>query len=79
MKTIKIPKQMRRDIRLVSIEGETVDDTIKRLLPKANRRESISGRTNIRISDETYSKLKRIKGDDETLVRTLERVIDSNK
>lgn len=75
MKVIKISKELRRKIRLASIEGETVDETINRLLPNIAPRTKHVGHTNITISDETHSKLKDVQEDGETLTKVIDRLV----
>ena len=80
MKTLGITKELRADIREVSVDGETVDACINRLLDeyKDEMKENISfiSRTNINISDDTYQRLidSRVY-EDEKLTRVLKRLI----
>ena len=78
MKNIGIPKQLRRELRIASIEGERVDDTLNRLLDSIKEPEpSLKGSTNINISEETYRRLQDNKREGETLVKVIKRAVDS--
>ena len=80
MKTVKITKHTRSMISEYSLDGESVEDTINRLmdeshpLPKEDR-----SYTNINMSDDALERLKRYKSYDteshsDTLMRLLEKI-----
>lgn len=82
MKTMGIQKDLRDEINNVSIDGETVDATINRLLDavEAGMGEDIdftrSRRTNISISEDTYNRLASYKvRENEPLMRVLKRAL----
>ena len=80
MKTIGIPKEARMRLSSISEEGESVDDTLSRILDEVDGNNcALTGRTTIQISDETYGKLLGKKGKGETLVKVIERAIRSHK
>lgn len=63
MKTIGITKETRQMIREFSDDGESVNDTVTRLLKDAEVRDNseLSKRTNIKITEDNLEKLKGLK------------------
>ena len=80
MKTIRIPKKARQELKLLSEYGESVDVTLSRLLDGIDKDTcELEGRTNIWITEETYQKILDKKGKSETMVKVVERAIRSHK
>lgn len=64
MKTVGINKGIKKMIEDVAEDGESVDQTLTRLMANQHKtyvKRLDSQRTNIRLSDETFSELKKYK------------------
>ena len=76
MTTIYINKKTREKIRELRDGKESVDATISRLLDNVDScDQEFDGRTNIKISDETYAKILDCKSDNETIVQFIDRLV----
>lgn len=80
MKTIGISKNIRDLIRSNADEGETINDTIARLLDNAENLQPYdankkSNRTNISISEENFNRLQDLKSDKESYNSVIQRLI----
>lgn len=80
MKTISISKRTREEIKHLSKYGETVGDTLSRLLQSIDKDTcELKGRTNISINEDIYELLKTKQGSNESFNATIERAIRSHK
>lgn len=76
MTTIRVPMRTREQIRALADEGESVSDTIYRLVDAIEPSTcSIEGSININLSDDTYELIQSKKADGESLVKVIERAI----
>lgn len=74
--TIRIPKRTREQIRSLAEDGESVSETIYRLVDGIEASHcSIEGSINIGLSDDTYELIQSKKADGESLVKVIERAI----
>lgn len=83
MKTIGVKKEVRNEIYMVAEDGESVNDTISRLL---ENKENIIGfekkrkpvnRTNINLDEDVLEQLKELREDKESLGSVIVRLIQS--
>ena len=82
MKNIRINKYIRLKLVELGELGESADHVLSRLLDDidADGYEQHEKRNvGMRVSDETYQKLKSKQGEGETLIKTIERAIETFK
>jgi len=80
MKNIRINKEIRIRLIQLSENGESMDKVVSRILdgigpsPKVKRKEKT---VSLKLSDDTYQKLKSKQGSGETLINVVERAINN--
>lgn len=82
MKSIRINKQIRLEMVELGGYGETMDSILSRLLDDIGpeSKEKVKHKdVGMKISEETYQKLKSKQGKNETLINTIERAIANAK
>jgi len=83
MKTIGITKDIRNLIEANAEDGETINETLERLLNDVDElvpyEPKKPNRTNITITDENFNRLESLKSNKESYNSVIERLIISEK